>query len=212
MSFRKLVSSHSMGIEIETFFVKGVLELYDHAHHTQLRQQYGHVGFFTVQGDASISDSQEYIWGTHLGIEFASQPLPPAWLKKEIQRLRDKLGMDWLTGSACGIHIHVNRGWLSEKAAKNIQKFYASLSSEDKTFLFGRDSNYYCRPDWNKNSRYMAINITNKDTIEFRMFKSGGVKWAQYCIDMVEYLIRNNKTLNIHAAAAFAEMKQPKEL
>lgn len=214
MSFRKLVSPHSMGIEIEVFYNKQDLIAEKDRNNVAAYNVYYNencVGFFQCQSDSSISESYEYVWGRHQSVEFASQPLPPAWLKKEIARLEKKVGLTWFAGSNCGIHIHVNRGWLSTSAARKIADFYSSLSGEDQIALFGRKSNDYCRTGWSKTSRYMAVNITNPTTIELRMFKSGSVAWAQYCVNMAEYLVRNNKHLNIHAAAAFAELMQPKE-
>lgn len=140
----------------------------------------------------------------HVTKEFVSQPLPPSWLVKEIKKLQ-KL-CTWGTNSSCGIHIHVSRKWLSEKKAKKISEFYSSLTKEERKEFFGREDNSYCEAHWSSSSRYMAVNVTNKATIELRMFASGDANWACYCVKLAEYLIRNANHLNIAALSAFKEM------
>jgi len=58
-------------------------------------------------------------------------------------------------------------------------------------------------------ARYRAINTTNEKTIEFRMFRSGDVKWAQYCVKLVAYMVENAKHLNMDAFWAFVDANKP---
>ncbi len=191
-SFREPPSNKSMGIEIECLVNRQVYD--DKVADCQ------YLGFFGHVYDGSIA--QDY--GT-VGQEFVSQPLTREWLKKEIVKLSNKVSWQW--NSSCGIHIHVSRKWLSEKKAKAIYTWLATLEEEDKECLFGRASNYYCRTNQSFGStRYCAVNTKNGKTIEFRMFASGDVKWAQYCVDMVDYLIRNAYHLNVEAARAFHDL------
>lgn len=55
-------------------------------------------------------------------------------------------------------------------------------------------------------SRYCIVNVTNSKTIEFRMFASGNVKWAQYCVELVNYLVENAFHLNVDAFNAAVDM------
>lgn len=175
-----------------------------------------YIKFFYVTSDGSIHCPIEGSWWTR---ELVSQPLPPRWLVKEMARLARALEltpfnpgpgqksyrnqtMEEMANDSCGIHIHINRKWLNEAKAKLIFDWWKALSKEDKIQFFGRDTNSYCKPHW-KSSRYDAINLTNLNTIEFRMFSSGGLKWAQWCVLFTEYLINNAKRLNIHAVQAF---------
>lgn len=191
--FRTPNTSKAMGIEIECYMSDSTYSSYD------VRGE--HHGFFYGTTDGSIECSWRYF-----GIEFVSQPLSAAWLKKEIAKLARKF--TWEANSSCGVHIHVSRKWLSLDKARSINTFLSGLSWDEQEELFGRMANHYCRYSaaLEKEDRYCAINITNKDTIEFRMFKSGDAAWCRYCVDMVEYLINNSRTLNVDAAMAFKDM------
>lgn len=160
-----------------------------------------HQGFWYLTSDGSISPNN---WADN-GVEFVSQPLPAAWLKKEINRLAKRF--QWYTNRTCGIHIHVSRKWLTTAKAKKIYTFYQELIQSEREELFGRPSNEYCRYQsaWNS-TRYNAVNNENDKTIEFRMFNSGDAKWARYCVDMAVWLIRNANHLNIDAAYAAHEL------
>jgi hypothetical protein len=160
-------------------------------------QYYEYNGFFYFTRDGSLNEPPTRMYG----VEMVSQPLTPCWLKKEIKKLEKK--DIWQVNDTCGIHIHVNRKWLSEKKAKKISSFLSSLSNDDWILFFGRKSNRYCTKVWDRDSRYSAINVSNTHTIEFRMFSSGDAQWACYCVDMAVYLIDNANHLNVHAMEAF---------
>lgn len=55
----------------------------------------------------------------------------------------------------------------------------------------------------------MALNVEPKDTVEFRVFRSGDLKWAQYCVLLVEYIMENAKHLNKDAFFAFVDSHKP---
>lgn len=191
--FRAPDSNRTLGIEIECFY-EG----------TQCPERYKHHGFFYATDDSSIQCG----WG-NAGIEFVSQPLPAAWLKKEIVKLASrKSGWQnaWQYNDTCGVHIHVSRKWLSEKRAKAIFAFMNTLSYSEQRELFGRTGNMYCRygKKWG-GIRYLPINSSNKQTFEFRVFSSGDAAWCCYCVDMVVYLINNADHLNIDAVMAFKD-------
>lgn len=188
-NFRAPDTNKAMGIEIECTL--------GDEHYSKRHQ---HHGFFYATTDGSID-----AWPS-IGVEFVSQPLSAAWLKKEINKLARKF--TWETNPSCGVHIHVSRKWLSLEKARSINSFLYSLTNSDRIELFGRAENSYCRTHetLDKEDRYRSINITNKATIEFRMFKSGDAAWCRYCVDMVEYLINNARTLNWDAVSAFKEL------
>ena len=103
----------------------------------------------------------------------------------------------------------MSRKWLSEKKARSINSFLFTLGDDDRCALFGRRGNEYCMYRENLGHyRYVAVNITNAATIEFRMFASGGPAWACYCVRMVEYLINNAYTLNIDGVYAFLDSQK----
>ena len=188
--FRKLDAVKSYGIEIECVHYQSILK-------------YQYHGFFYATDDSSLS------YGHYLHItEFVSQPLPVEWLCKEITRLEKRVG-EWFANDTCGIHVHVNRKWCTEKKAKAIRAFVNDMSFNDCNQLFGRLANTYCRQK--TSGRYCMVNMTNEKTIEFRMFASGGAKWARYCVRMSDYMVKNAFQLNIDAMYAASDMFKAQE-
>jgi len=187
-SVRTPDTNKSLGIEIECVIPTDYL-------------MYRHVGFFYAGDDGSI----RVPWHERkMGCEYVSQPLPAAWLKKEIDKLYRKY--PWEENESCGVHVHVSRKWLSESKAKSILAFMCTLSEGDRMRLFGRSSNHFCEAGaWKQHGRYTAINAENKHTFEFRVFSSGNAAWCKYCVDMVEYLIKQAYILNIDAIHAFRD-------
>lgn len=182
---RKAPHRKTMGLELECFFPRDAAVEYEKFY-----------GFFFAGYDGSIHAPR----GCQ-GWEFVSQPLTQDWLKKEIKKLSKKF--QWETNDSCGIHVHINREWCSEQRGGAINKFIKSLSREDRIELFGRDFNKYCSENGNRYSRYRPVNLTNKNTIEIRMFNSGDECWAQWCVDFSVYLVENAKRLNVEAALAY---------
>jgi len=190
-SFRKPPIDKTVGIEIECFYSVFV---------TVERRQYS--GFFYATSDGSINPDN---W-SQTAIEWVSQPLTCEWLKKEIVKLEKKYG-NWMWNESCGIHIHVSRKWLSEKKAGAIYAFIQSLSEDDYLHFFGRTTNNYCRTHYALgHSRYSAVNIENKHTVEIRVFRSGDAAWAQYCVDCVKYMVDHAYHLNVEAFSAFRRL------
>ena len=173
-SWRKPVSHKSFGIEIECFVTSYISP-----------DEYR--GFFYATTDGSLRGENHFTSPR----EFVSQPLPLHWLIKEINRLgRD---LNWSVNSSCGIHVHVSKKWCSDKKGKTIlkflRKFYEAYPMDYK-MIFGRLPNRYCCTNVDA-GRYNAVNVTNDSTVEFRMFASGYVRWAQYCVYMTNYLVEN---------------------
>lgn len=193
-SFRKPVHNKCMGIEIECLFGG-----------TQKIPNREHSGFFYFTEDYSI----EAKW-FQISREIVSQPLPADMLMKEITRLEKRVGA-WGSNDSCGIHVHVSRTWLSEKKAQAIYNWLKTQSLEDIKLWFGREPNSYCTMEKpSQRTRYTNINITNKATIEFRMFASGMACWARYCVEMARYMVDNCYRLNTEAFHAASDMFKAK--
>lgn len=173
---RKPVHSKTMGIEIE-----GLLPM-NHFRIEDVREKFH--GFFFAGSDVSIRRNFN-----QFGVEFVSQPLPYSWLSAEIDKLGKKF--QWTFNDSCGIHIHVNRKWVSEKRLCDLMDSMAAWSSVEYDALFGRPPNAYClRPDRRtRTGRYSAINITGNNTVEFRMFRSGDAVWAKECLRRTKLMV-----------------------
>ncbi len=198
--FRTPNTNKAMGIEIECYIKGDPDDRYCTG--PGFPKKGAHHGFFYATDDGSISPPSY----RDISVEFVSQPLSAPWLKKEITKLGKKF--HWEVNETCGVHVHVSRKWLSKERAEKIMEFLCGLDEDEVVALFGRTANHYCRYNLNyfNDSRYSTINIQNKNTIEFRMFKSGTPEWCCYCVAMVEYLITNWATLNIDACLAFRDM------
>lgn len=169
VNLRKLVHSKSFGIEIECLVASMAF------------RRCKHYGMFYADIDSSIDEN----FGTK-GVEFTSQPLPYGWLIKEIAKLWKKY--PWQHNESCGIHVHVNRGMISEKRIKKLRSCLFDMPRNEIVSLFGRYSPDYANP-YNLHSRYSAINICNEKTVEFRMFPSGDYKWAQECVRRTKLMV-----------------------
>lgn len=184
---RKAPVAKCMGIEIET-------TIGSQAYYNNIRKYHS---FFYAGNDGSIDAD----WGMK-GIEFVSQPMPYDWLKKEIAKLYKKFAME--ANSSCGIHVHVSKKWLSDKKAREIYTVVSRMVNEDLVHVFGRGINSYTNEPIG--DRYCLVNIKNKHTNEFRMFKSGNEKWAQYCVDCAKYMVDHAHHLSIDGLLAFRDM------
>lgn len=93
-----------------------------------------------------------------------------------------KRGLRSHEGGACGFHVHVGREFLTQSQIYRIQAFLNDVRNESLVRSIARryDSNY-CRykphmakfTPHNKHSteRYEALNVTNTETVEFRIFR-----------------------------------------
>jgi hypothetical protein len=196
-SFRQAPSNIAVGIEIEGICSEKRIPWHDGGSYR---------GFFYITTDGSLStytspsETKEHFYRER---EWVSQPLTPSWLKKELKKFGEKT--EYITNDSCGIHIHISREWCTIKRAKEIYAFYCGLSEQDRKYLFGRYSNDYCRTLSFGVTRYNAVNVENKNTVELRFFASGDWQWACYCVDMATWLVHNAKHLNVDAAYAEAD-------
>lgn len=189
---RKIPCNQTLGMEIECLVPSSIY----------MDKSYTYHKFWYCATDGSIR--RDGFWN-HEGMEFVSQPMPPRMLKRAITTLYKDIGQ-WRENHTCGIHIHVNRQWLSKRKAEAIATFINALPLDQYQDFFGRLPNEYCRQG--TGDRYVTVNITNENTVEFRMFRSGYAKWARYCVDMACYLIENAYRLNVDAMYAFKDMER----
>lgn len=201
--FRKPPSRKTLGIEWEMLWDE------DHPNYHRAGK---HLKFFYITSDGSITTSGVPRLYCFWGRELVSQPLTYAWLLKELERLNEVIPTPHVNES-CGIHVHVSRQWATPKKVDHLVDFLRTLTNSESLDSFGREPNTYCASmsRWFKgsDSRYWALNLTRKDTIEFRVFRSGDVKWAQYCVKLVNYMMENATRLNKDAFFAFVDMEKP---
>lgn len=205
LSFRKPVGTRTLGIEWECLF--------SGASTPRLFGTYKK--FFGMCQDGSLDNLYHDHEGIFYGIECVSQPLPPEWLKKEVVRFATSMPYHRAVNSSCGVHIHASREWVNKNKLNSLIKFFNLLTDDEYVEAFGRYSDLFAaRPATRiHNTRYSAINVLNKKTVEFRVFASShDVKWLHYCIDCVVYLITNAKRLNKDAFFAFVDANKPKNV
>lgn len=112
-------------------------------------------------------------------------------------------------GGYCGLHIHINRGGIS-----NFTNIYHFLSDnkEKLHLLSGREftssATHYCQFDFpaadnelleecNRYTRYLAVNLENEKTIEFRFFRNTTKKERlEAYFDFLKVLFENDNDLD----------------
>jgi hypothetical protein len=175
------------------------------------------------------------------GIEIVSHPMTLEYLENtrfDFARMSDYLVEDgWRSHDApnCGLHFHVSRTalgdnpdaaearimYLFEKFWNKIVKFSRRKDSElhwcDRNFGGARCTINECayiannQKGWGHSSRYHAINVTNDDTIEFRIFK-GTLKpntyraSVEFCLRVVDYILHTEE--NTETWKGFMTYKQ----
>ena len=93
-----------------------------------------------------------------------------------------KRGMRSHEGGACGFHVHVGREYVTQSQIYRIQSFLNDVRNEALIRSIARRyENGYCKfkPQMAKftphgkatGDRYEALNVSNSDTIEFRIFR-----------------------------------------
>lgn len=188
------IPPHFMGIELECevidqnrdergFKAQEVIELFKS-------------DFIVLKEDGSIS----------CGFEICTQPATLDQHKVLFKNFFDNLPktLKSFNTSNCGLHVHCSKKPLSLLTIAKIVVFV----NEDKNKSFietiaGRKSNNYssiCKKEYNhvikrgtnnRNDRYEAVNLLNKDTIEFRIFKGTLKKESFYkALEFCDAIIR----------------------
>lgn len=175
---------------------------------------------FFVHGDSSIYDCN---WVKD-AIEIVSHPMTYKWLKKnrqqwnKILRLRKKGLLSYKTNS-CGIHIHLTKSYFTEKhlyyfmimvyrqpvfttlisqrKARQLKNWGSLTDAEDIKDLKkkAKDKHFY--------KRYTAVNLSNPNTIEIRIFRGTldecafwkNIEYIQALIEFTKRAKRKDLTL-----------------
>jgi hypothetical protein len=93
-----------------------------------------------------------------------------------------KRGLRSHEGGACGLHVHVGRQYVTQSQIYRIQSFLNDVRNEALIRAIARryDSGYskfkpqmakFSANGKNNGDRYEALNVTGRDTIEFRIFR-----------------------------------------
>lgn len=93
-----------------------------------------------------------------------------------------KRGLRSHEGGACGLHVHVGRQYVTQSQVYRIQSFLNDVRNESLIRAIARryDSGYskfkpqmakFTANGKNNGDRYEALNVTGRDTIEFRIFR-----------------------------------------
>jgi hypothetical protein len=140
------------------------------------------------------------------GIEVVSHPMTWAWIQTNKEKihallvfLNGKNCSSWDTGS-CGLHVHVSRAALNRATIERMAKFI--YENADFTLKISRRKGLSALNHWalinvgsdleilakgrSAGNRYVALNMENAGTIEFRIFKgtlkpSGVFQALEFC-------------------------------
>lgn len=139
------------------------------------------------------------------GMEIVTRPAP---LKKQYALWNDffsmkHAGMKSFDTKTCGLHIHVGRTGIADAEhtiAKTVCFVNAAANNLFVYLLAGRTSNGYAKlktdktlaNGFNPGDRYEAVNLTNSNTIEFRIFrgtlkKESLFKALEFCDSILDY-------------------------
>ena len=158
-----------MGMELETESKKDTLDTLD----TNARFVLDKLGSFVyLKEDGSLNN----------GFEIVTHPATLDEHRKKWSALLDKLpeGLSSFERDNCGLHIHASRKHLSQLTIGKILAFVnARTNKKFVTELAQRNASSYAELKTYKQikhvkypeGRYEALNLTNKATIEFRIFK-----------------------------------------
>ena len=126
------------------------------------------------------------------GVEMVTAPISLEIFKDRIVPIIEKLHENGYTsekGGRCGNHIHISRNVFSEEEQSRLVLIYAKFEKQIKILSRRGTNNGYCKDvlenfdnlevensmkiaDSQKNkSKFTAINFSNKNTIEFRVFR-----------------------------------------
>lgn len=175
--------------------------------------------------NGSDSDEENFIYSTSdstVQIELDTMPCSLEYHKQkmnyeELFKYLDELGYKGHDCSSAGLHIHANRSYLG--GTKLVQELtiakilYILEKFNDEICLIARRDCVYSQfigkkemedsamdlySKYNKGGKRVALNLTHKDTIEFRMFKST-LKYETFILtlEFVKSIIDYAKKVNI---------------
>lgn len=167
---------------------------------------------FGFEYDSSVCDGCE-------GAEMVSQPCSIDWwyesqgfMRNTLQTMINNTCKSHNSHKSCGLHIHFNRSYINddadtisrivyifEKFKEPLVKFSRRTSNQLGSWCRFLDTPYIenCKKyqyDYDKcrnhGDRYYAVNITNRDTVEIRLFR-GTLKFEAYysCLELVRNIV-----------------------
>lgn len=125
--------------------------------------------------------------------------------------------------SSCGMHVHVSKVAIPVSAQARIAMFLGSpKNGKFVNFIAGRGVNSYCRREGAAslgalfhfgrflytNDRYMAMNISNPQTVEFRLFASSTnvetiLARLEFIDALITYMLPGNSFLPVDASRTY---------
>ena len=118
--------------------------------------------------------------GSIQGFEVVSAPASMAVHYERWPKLFDKVprGLRSWDGDNCGMHVHMSRNALTPLTIQKMKYFLSHPGNNSFiTLIAGRSSNRYCqkqgiKPEiYNRSDRYVALNLLNAKTVEYRIFR-----------------------------------------
>lgn len=126
----------------------------------------------------------EYDGSLNHGFEIVTAPMDYDTMHKAMEAAQ--IPSELKANMGCGLHIHVSRKSLSSLTIGKLLVFVHDPKNYDLiSHLARRPSTHYCERPAKKlcsrelfgYNRYQAVNTTNSNTIEFRMFRSAKTTW-----------------------------------
>ncbi|MCZ2443807.1 MAG: hypothetical protein LC101_08555 [Flavobacteriales bacterium] len=171
--------------------------------------------------DVTIDNINELELNRYCGFEIVTRPMNYKNAKQFLKRLakgHHPLLRSWEVGTT-GIHIHVNKKFLRPIEIGKILLFINSTVNKDFIIaIAGRSSDKYAAftdkkvTDYSETSEdchYYAVNVSNKDTVEFRIFKGSlNERKLLVYLDFVESLIEFVKVTHVGGAPISSKRNQ----
>lgn len=82
-----------------------------------------------------------------------------------------KIGMTAHDNGKCGLHFHISRKLYPNDTWQAMSKFIVHHQKMFKKLSRRGNSLGYCKFEYSTNDRYVALNLTNEHTVEFRLFR-----------------------------------------
>lgn len=154
-------------------------------------------GWTTLEEDGSLDAGCEIISAPHTLARMRERFQDLGSLETWNRALKHCRSHDTTT---CGLHVHVSRVDLPRDMGTRLQSFMAKEgNSRFLDVIAQRKANDYCLRIVSESQRFCAVNLTNDDTIEFRLFKGNiradrVLKAIEFCDALLAYLAREGVT------------------
>jgi hypothetical protein len=164
------------------------------------------------------------------GFEMVTHPMSLPAHRELWKFLQDKEAIKYMRShntSSCGLHVHVNRRGLSSLQIAKIVTFVNNRDNEHLIRAVARRyADGYCRikdktigKSCRSEDRYEAVNITPRETIEFRIFKGSlkyesvisAIEFAYAVTEFCKPSVTSIKDLNADKFLDFCAKEMPDE-